>query len=90
MNKTERELELSDCDIEIQKYHMSMALTLLLPFILTFASAGMATSNQTLKTFFIALSIILLFFLAYLIFNDSKGLKRRYEHRRNIILKRHS
>ena len=90
MDKLERQLELSECDIEIQKYHISMNLSLLLPFILTFASAGIATTNITLKTFFISMSIILLFLLALLIFSDSKKLKGKYEHRRNLILKKHS
>ena len=90
MDKTTKELELSSCDIEIQKYHISMNLSLLIPFILTFASAGIATTNPTLKTFFIVISIMLLFILAMLTFSDSKKLKDKYDKRKNLIIKKHS
>ncbi len=88
LNK-ELELELSECDIEIQKYHMSMIMSLLMPFILTFASIGIATDDTTLKTFFIGLSMVLLFILAGLIYFDSSKLKTKYRQRKNLILGKH-
>ena len=82
----EKWLKVLDCDIEIQKYHMSMILSLLMPFILTFASLGMAANEKNLKIFFIALSIILLFFMAAIVVSDSSKLKAMYQQRKSLIL----
>lgn len=80
------ELELSSCDIEIQKYHMSTTLSLMMPFILTFASVGIGVSDTALKVFFITLSMVLLFFLAAILVMDSSKLKEKYKQRKEIIL----
>ena len=84
-NGLDRELELSNCDIEIQKYHMSMAMSLMMPFVLAFASVGVAADDNTLKTFFFFLSIGMLFVLAAIIFFDSSKLKKKYNQKKGLI-----
>ena len=84
----EEELSLLECDIEINKYHISMAMSLIMPFLLSFASIGIAASDQTSKYVFLGLSIFMFFILAGMIFFDSNKLIKKYKLKRTLISKK--
>ncbi len=84
-NKIEKKIALLECDIEITKYNISMVLSLIMPFMLSFASVGIAASDQTTKYVFLGLSIFLFFILAGTVFFDSKRLITKYKAKKNLI-----
>ncbi len=85
---TEKELALLECDIEISKYQISLAMSLIMPFLLSFASVGIAASDKVTKYVFLGLSIFLFFILAGIVFIDSKSLIKKYTHKKSLVIKR--